>query len=87
MVATAPVNASSVIRPATLRAGDDLIAVRRKQAVVMKINGPGFSIRGLGEALDDGRCGDVVRVRNLDSKRIVKATVLADGSVCPIAER
>ena len=47
---------------------------------------PGFTISGTGLALQDGRPGDFIRVRNVDSKRIVVAKVTADGTVAPVIE-
>lgn len=86
-ISSIALRAGTVIRPGILRPVKARIAVGRNQAVVMKIDGPGFTVRGLGQALADGRPGEVIRVRNLDSKRIVNATVLWDGSVKPIMKR
>ena len=62
------------------------IVVRRKQAVTMIVRGPGFMVQGKGEALQDGRPGDMIKVRNNTSKRIVKAKVQYDGTVVPTME-
>lgn len=62
------------------------IVVRRKQAVTMIVRGAGFLVQGKGEALQDGRPGDMIKVRNNSSSRIVKATVQYDGTVVPTME-
>jgi flagella basal body P-ring formation protein FlgA len=58
--------------------------ISRSDSVMMKIQGEGFVITALGQALDDGRPGGFIRVRNVDSSRIVVAKVMADGCVEPV---
>jgi len=87
MVASRAIPAGSVIRPALLRAKKTEIVVRRNQAVTMRIEGIGFVVTALGRALQQGRVGDVIKVRNVDSRRIINATVRSDGTVQPIYER
>ena len=53
----------------------------------MSVRGLGFRISGKGLALQDGRPGDCVRVRNIRSQRIVVANVRRDGTVEPLMER
>ncbi len=60
------------------------VKVKRNQAVSMIIDGLGFSLSGLGLALQDGRAGEFIRVRNVDSGRIVTARVAFDGAVHPV---
>jgi len=60
--------------------------VRRNQGVTMRIEGFAFVLSMSGICLQDGRCGDVVRVRNADSQRVVSAQVMPDGSVRPLFE-
>ncbi len=85
-VAVMPLREGTVIRPALVRSPTAPLLVRRGQSVVMRIEGPGFSITGLGQALQDGRAGDHVKVRNLDSKRVIVARVAFDGTVEPVFE-
>ena len=58
--------------------------ISRNDTVTMKIEGDGFTITALGQALDDGRSGAFIRVRNVDSGRIVVGKVKSDGSVEPV---
>jgi flagella basal body P-ring formation protein FlgA len=60
------------------------VAVRRGETVVMRLRGPGFLLTGLGQALEDGRPGGFIKVRNVDSSRVITAKVAADGSVEPV---
>ena len=81
------VKAGGVVRVAPARQGQGPAVekiISRNDTVTMKIDGEGFTITALGLALDDGRAGGFVRVRNVDSGRIVVAKVRADGSVEPV---
>jgi flagella basal body P-ring formation protein FlgA len=75
----AVVNISSLKQPAAA------IAVHRGQTVVMKIEGSGFVISALGQSADDGKPGDSVRVRNIDTNRVVIARVNGNGTVTPFS--
>ncbi len=83
-ITTGPISHGAVVRQALLKAPRSASVVKRNQAVLMKIRGVRFTVTGLGQALQDGRVGDYIKVRNMDSKRIVMARVSADGTVRPI---
>ena len=87
MIATTHLKSGTVIRPGVLRAVRPKIMVKRNQTVVMRIVGRGFTVSGLGKAMEDGRTGETIRVRNVDTKRIVAARVEPDGTVRPIIKR
>ena len=55
--------------------------VRRGARVVLLGSIPGMEIRAAGEALADAARGDTVRVRNLESKRVVEGVVIEPGLV------
>jgi flagella basal body P-ring formation protein FlgA len=61
--------------------------VKRNSPVVMKISGTSFELTAAGLALQDGKAGDLIQIRNLDSKQVVVARVLADGTCTPVLER
>jgi flagella basal body P-ring formation protein FlgA len=87
LVAAQPVRQGAVIRPAQARTAAAGVAVRRNETVVMRIQGDGFLLTGMGLALEDGRPGTMIKVRNVDSGRVVTAKVAADGAVEPVFER
>jgi flagellar basal body P-ring formation protein FlgA len=62
------------------------VAVHRNENVVMRIKGDGFLLTAMGLALEDGRPGAMIKVRNVDSGRVVMAKVAADGAVEPVFE-
>lgn len=87
LIATHALPAGAEIRPDLLRAARREILVRRGQSVLMRIEGNGFTITGLGEALQDARCDEFVKVRNADSGRVVIGRVEPDGAVYPVYRR
>ncbi len=63
------------------------VSVRRRQMVRMRVRGAGFVVTCVGQALEDGRAGELIKVRNVDSQRVVTARVAMDGSVEPVFRR
>ncbi len=77
----------TVIRPSmTAQKKPDLL-IRRNQMVRLRVRGAGFLITGLGQALQEGRPGEYIKVRNVDSKRTITGLVAFDGSVEPVFKR
>ncbi len=80
--------AGAEVKPGLVHSPAEEVVVRRNQGVVMTISGRLFQVTALGKALEDGRPGDLIKVRNADSGRVVLAKVARDGTVEPvIAER
>jgi len=86
LVTVQPVRAGTVLRPSLVRRPQAQAVVQRNQSVVMRVRRPGFVVTAVGQALEDGRPGDFIKVRNVDSLRIVAARVMPDGSVEPALE-
>jgi len=86
-IATSALKSGTVIRPGLLRPASPVAVVEKGQTVVIKVVGAGFVISGLGQALEPGRADQIIRVRNLDSKRIIEAEVMFDGTVSPVIRR
>jgi flagella basal body P-ring formation protein FlgA len=82
-----PVRAGAVLQASMLRpAAAATPAVRRNQNVVMKIQTAQFTISSVGLALQDGRAGDVIKVQNADTRKVVNARIAPDGTVSPLFE-
>jgi flagella basal body P-ring formation protein FlgA len=58
--------------------------IQRNQTVRLRVQGAGFLITGVGQALQEGRVGEYIKVRNVDSKRVVTGRVAFDGAVEPV---
>ena len=57
------------------------LLVKRGQEVVLLANTSSLSVRMSGKALADGAKGDLIKVRNTSSQRIVEGIVLENGIV------
>ena len=84
LVAKRPLRAGTVIRPHMFGPAQMPIIVKRNHGVVIRIERPGFVITAVGTALSDGKAGQSIKVRNVDSQRIIVAKVNDDGSVEPV---
>ncbi|MHC4762939.1 MAG: flagellar basal body P-ring formation chaperone FlgA, partial [Planctomycetota bacterium] len=60
------------------------ILLKRNQNVVIKVDRLGLLITAIGKTMQDGRVGEYIKVRNVDSQRIIMAKVSEDGSVEPV---
>ncbi|MCL6262277.1 flagellar basal body P-ring formation chaperone FlgA [Craterilacuibacter sp. RT1T] len=65
--------------------GNGRVLIRRGDKVDIIARRPGIEVRVNGEAQNQGKAGDIIRVMNLASGRIFLARVNAAGSVSPLA--
>jgi flagella basal body P-ring formation protein FlgA len=86
MIANRRLPAGTVIEAGMARRVKPAIVIRRNHNVVMRIRGFGFTITAVGLALQDGRAGDFIKVRNVDTRRVITARVVFDGTVEPVFE-
>lgn len=75
---TRSVQANSVIFTNMVKAAD---AVRNGDNVVIKATAGSLTVRIKGQALQDGAIGEQIQVRNTQSRRIIRAIVIAPGQV------
>jgi flagella basal body P-ring formation protein FlgA len=83
LVARRRLPAGTVLAPNMLEPLESPIILKRNQNVVIRIERPGFLITAMGIAMQDGRAGDYIKVRNTDSQRIILARIKEDGTVEP----
>lgn len=67
-----------LITPALISAP---LMVRRGQPVTIRASHDGINAATKGQALSNGKVGDVIRVRNLSSEKVIEAQVLEPGVV------
>ena len=84
LVAKHRIPANSVVHSNMIGIAQPEIIIKRNQRVVMRFERPGISITAIGQAMKDAGIGDVIKVRNIDSRRIVFAKVNEDGTVEPV---
>lgn len=84
LVARRGIAANSVLRSSMVRHLKPDVIVKRNQNVVIRIEQPGLSISAIGKALQKGSVGEYVKVRNVDSQRVILAKINEDGTVEPV---
>ena len=84
LVAKRTLPAETVIQPHMLGAAQSPVVVKRNQNVVIRIDKPGFIITALGKAMEDGKVGEYIKIRNIDSQRIIVAKINSDMTVEPV---
>jgi flagella basal body P-ring formation protein FlgA len=83
LIAKRKIPAKTLLHPNMLGFAKSPIIIKRNQKVVIRIDMPGFLITAFGKAMQEGRTGDYIKVRNVDSQRIILAMINEDGSVKP----
>jgi flagella basal body P-ring formation protein FlgA len=84
LIAKRRLPANTVIPPDMVGSVEPAIVVRRNETVLIRIERPGFLVTAMGTALKEARPGECVKVRNVDSQRIILCKVNEDGTVEPI---
>jgi len=75
---------NTVLRPYMAETLKSPIVVKRNQNVIIRIEKPGLLITAIGKTMQDGRVGEYIKVRNVDSQRIILARIKEDESVEPV---
>lgn len=78
------IKAGAQIRQSDLDLPGKKAVIKRNELVVVKIERPGIVVSSQGKALSDGCTGEVIKVRNIESNRIIICKVKDDGSVEPL---
>ena len=76
--------ANIVIRPGMVGPVKPKVLLKRNQNVVIKVDRLGLLITATGKTLQEGEVGEYIKVRNVDSHRIILAKVNEDGTVEPV---
>jgi flagella basal body P-ring formation protein FlgA len=84
LIAKCRIPANAVISSNTVGPVRPAVLLKRNQTVVIRVDRPGLLVTALGKAIQDGRPGEYIKVRNLDSRRIILARVSDDGTVEPV---
>jgi flagella basal body P-ring formation protein FlgA len=76
--------AGTVIGPGMAKAPKAQVLIERNQNVVIRIDRPGLTVTATGKTLQQGTLGEYIKVRNVDSQRVILAKVNEDGTVEPV---
>jgi flagella basal body P-ring formation protein FlgA len=60
------------------------VVIERNQNVIIKIERGGLIVTATGKAIEKGRLGECIKVKNADSQRVIMAKVNEDGTVEPV---
>lgn len=83
LLAKRAIPANTVIRSDMIGTAEPQTVLKRNQNVIIRIEKPGFIITAAGIAMQNGKTGEFIKVRNVDSQRIIIAKVNEDGTVEP----
>lgn len=87
-IAARAIEAGSVIEPACVEAKTQPVLIKRQQQVIVKIHTELLLVSAYGEAMEDGKAGDLIRVRRgsraTNDERFVVGRVMQDGTVRPM---
>jgi len=84
LIARRALPANTVIRPDMVGPAQSAVVIERNETVIIQIERPGLLVTAIGKAMQKGQAGEYIKVRNLDSQRIILAKVNEDGTVEPI---
>jgi flagella basal body P-ring formation protein FlgA len=76
--------AGTVIRPDMIGSVKPNIVVGRNETVVIRFERPGLLVTAVGKSMQQARVGEFVKVRNMDSQRVILCKVNEDGTVEPV---
>ncbi len=74
----------TVIGPTMVSRAKSAVLIRRNETVVIRVERPGLVVTAMGKTLEEGRAGEYIKIRNLDSQRIILAKVNEDATVEPV---
>jgi flagella basal body P-ring formation protein FlgA len=84
LVARRQLAKGAVIQSTMVGAARPQIVLKRNETVLIRIEMPGLLVTAMGKAMQDGRIGEYIKVRNIDSRRIILARVNKDATVEPV---
>jgi flagellar basal body P-ring formation protein FlgA len=76
--------AGSVVSSNMAKSPQPPVVIERNQNVVIRIERAGLVVTATGKAMQQGKLGECIKVKNTDSQRIIQAKVIEDGTVEPV---
>jgi len=78
------IDANTVIQPGIISSVKPEVLLERNKTVLIRFEKPGFLVTAVGKTMQKGSIGEYIKVRNVDSQRIILAKVKEDGTVEPV---
>jgi flagella basal body P-ring formation protein FlgA len=76
--------ANTVLCPEMISAAKPPVVVERNKSVIIRFENPGLLITAVGKAMQQGRVGEYIKVKNVSSQKTIIAKVNEDGTVEPV---
>jgi flagella basal body P-ring formation protein FlgA len=83
LIAKKSIRAKELIKNSALMVKKPEILIKRNNLVIIKIETECLSITLTGQALGQGSFGELIKVKNIDSNRIIVCRINHDGTVSP----
>jgi flagella basal body P-ring formation protein FlgA len=84
LVAVRNLHAGTVVGSNMAKLPQPPVVIERNQTVVIRIERAGLVVTAMGKATQQGKLGECIKVRNVDSQRLILAKVNEDGTVEPV---
>jgi flagella basal body P-ring formation protein FlgA len=84
LVATRDLPAGNVVGSNMAKSPQPPVIIERNQSVVIRIERAGLVVTAMGKAIQQGKLGECIKVKNIDSQRVILAKVNEDGTVEPV---
>jgi flagella basal body P-ring formation protein FlgA len=84
LVAVRNLPAGTVVGSNMAKSPQPPVVIERNQTVVIRIERAGLVVTAMGKATQQGKLGECIKVRNVDSQRVILAKVNEDGTVEPV---
>jgi flagella basal body P-ring formation protein FlgA len=78
------IDANTVIQPGMISSVKPQVLLKRHKTVLIRFEKPGLLVTAVGKTMQKGSLGEYIKVRNIDSQRIILAKVKEDGTVEPV---
>ena len=84
LVANRNMPAGTVVGTNMAKSPKPPVVIERNQNVVIRIERAGLVVTATGTATQQGKVGEYIKVKNIDSQRVILAKVGEDGTVEPV---
>jgi flagella basal body P-ring formation protein FlgA len=84
LVTRRSIAANTVIGPSLLVTARPEVLLKRNKTVIIRVKKVGLLVTAIGKTMQKGSAGEHIKVRNIDSQRIIVARINEDGTVEPV---
>lgn len=78
------IDANTVVQPGMISSVKPQVLLERNKTVLIRFENHGLLVTAVGKTMQKGSLGEYIKVRNIDSQRIILAKIKEDGTVEPV---